>query len=383
MEGGFTLPKVYRTFAWSFFGSALLLLIFLVYVIWARVTIVITPTAQPVSQEFVVTVTEGSAEGGSGNTINGRVRSVEASTTEQFIASGQQPVVTDVVGEVTIVNSYSQEQTLVEKTRLATAEDPETILVRLKRTVVVAPGEQVTVPVYPENPETFKKIEPRRLIIPGLWGPLREKIYAENAKPLSREGQTVTVVTPEDLAQAETKLQEKLKSQAISQVNSGLAAPEAFWPKLVAVDQREVRFDVEAGDEAATFTGNGTLRAVVVAFDEGRIAELAGRQLQASLGDQRQLIEVDQASLSYSIEHFDLGSRTATVRVSVGGSSALAAANSALSKGKLTGKTADEIKQYFSQFAEIKSVEVIFSPPWLRKTPRLEDKIEITIHPAP
>lgn len=377
MEGGFTLSKSYRDFAWIFFGSALVLLIFLVYLLFARVIIVITPTAQTVSHDFVVEVTEGAVSGQ--NVISGRVRAVDVEASNTFNASGQQPVTTDIVGEVTISNHYSQAQTLVESTRLAAADKPDIVLVRLKKTVVVAPGQQVTVAVYPDKPDTFKDLPPMRLIFPGLWGPLREKIYAENAKPLSHAGQVAAVVTKDDLTQAEAKLSDQLKTQATAKVNDGLTAQQTFWPKLVAIDSRAVTFDAQAGAEVATFTATGKLRAVVVAFDESQIGELARQQLTGSLGDQRKLISLDQKSFTYSIESNDVGKHTAKVHVYVEGSSGLSENSSALAKDKLTNKTADEIKQYFSQFAEVKSVEVILSPPWLQRTPRLKEKIEIKI----
>src|SRR3989344_7034890 len=107
MEGGFTLSKFYRNVAWLFFASTLLLLIFLAYLIWARVSIVVTTVEQAVSQEFVVTVTDGEFTNDSPTTLSGRVRLVEVEATVTFDSSGQKSVSTDVVGEVTITNSYS------------------------------------------------------------------------------------------------------------------------------------------------------------------------------------------------------------------------------------------------------------------------------------
>lgn len=378
MNSGLTLSKFYRNFAIGFFSLSVLLLLFLLYFIWAKVTIVITPNAEQVSHEFVIGVSEAEPLPSSeqSNAVQGKVRLIEVTDAKRFEASGKKPVVSDTVGEVTITNNYSQPQTLVESTRLAAVGAPDTTLVRLKSTVTVAPGEKVKVLVYPENPETFKELAPMRLIIPGLWGPLQEKIYAENSTALTKEGQTVSVVTAADLTAAENGLVDQLKTRAIDSINDQLVDQEKLWPKLVSVEKSDVSFDATEGQEAAGFTATATLQAAVVVFDENQVLTLAQAQL---VGGDKKMVNINPKSLSYSIESYDLNKKTATVRVYIEGSSFLTEDSELLDKSKLTGKTADEVREYFAGVSAVQSVDVDFSPPWLQKTPRLKEKIEIRI----
>src|SRR3989344_3591534 len=381
MDSNYILPRFYRRFAWLYFFLAVILLFFIFYLIWANVTIIITPAQGKVSHEFVVDVKESSSITAlkPDDFVNGKIRQFEVEGTQIFPATGSKAMTSDVVGEVTIINNYSKEQTLVATTRLAALEKPDTVLVRLKKTVVVPAGGQIKVQVYPEKVDEFTTLPPMRFIIPGLWGPLQDKIYAENENALGEGNQTISFVTAKDLEQAQKSLKEKLFQQAISEFNQQLQPPDTLWPKLVSADISEINFDVQEGEEVAEFSATMKLKAVVVVFDESQVFSLAREKIKNSLTSDQQLVNLNPKSLSYLVDHYDLDNKVANVKVYVEGSSVLGESSKLLDKSNLLGKTVDEIKSYFSQYPEVQSVEVIFSPPWLQKMPRIKDKITIEI----
>jgi hypothetical protein len=380
-EQGYMLPRSYRKIGLGFFILAILTFASLFYLIWAKVTIIVYPDTEKINQGFVFEVKEGvvippfSKE----EVVAGKIRAVDVEGDKTFTASGSKSPESGVVGEVTITNSYSQDQTLIESTRLAIFDNPGTTLVRLRKTVSVSPGQQVEVQVYAEDPASFKDIEPMKFIIPGLWGPLQEKIYAENSETLSLTGRLVSVVTAEDLEAAESILKEQLYQEAIAQVNQEVEPQETLWPKLVSAKVEELNYDSEAGEEASEFTADIKLKAIIVVFDEDQLISLARNKLKEALPPDKQLVDLNPKSFSYVVEEYDLEAGTAQVRVAFSGSSMIASASDFLDKRKLVGLTEEEIKSYFSQFPEVKSVEVKFQPSWLKKTPRFKDKIEIEI----
>lgn len=345
-------------------------------------TIIIYPVEAEVKQEFSFTIKE-SADATAfqkSDSVTGKIRSVEVQASEVYPASGSRVATGDTVGEVTIINNHSQEQTLVATTRLADPKDPTKVIVRLKKTVTVPAGGKLKVPVYPDKPQEFSTLAPQRFIIPGLWQPLQAKIYAENDQTLGQTGQGIKFVAADDLKTAQKSLKDKLVIQAISSANQELSPTESLWPKLVSSDVSEVSYSVQEGEEVSEFTATMKLKAIVVVFDESQVISLAREKIKASLTSDQQLVTVDPKSLSYTVTAYDLDQKTANVKVSVAGKSALGENSELLSKDNLLGKTAEEIKAYFFQYPEVKSVEVKFSPAWLQKTPRIKDKIEIEIN---
>lgn len=376
---GFILPKSYRKIGFGFFVIALIALVSTSYLIWANVTVVITPNAESTGQELVFEIKDSSSviDFADESVVPGKISVVTVEDTKTFDASGSKTLTSNVVGEVTIVNDYSKEQTLVETTRLASPDDPATVLVRLNRTVTVQPGQRVTVQVYPEDADGFKSLKPQRLIIPGLWGPLQEYIYAENSADLKSGGIEVAVVDESDLEVAEEQLRDELYQKALSSVDDQLEPQQELWPKLVTSQAGDAAFDAAAGDEASQFNGSMTLDAVVVAFDESELVAAARKRLSG--GEGQPLISLDPTSFKYELQRHDAGAQEATIKASFSASAISDASQELFDKRAILGMTEDEVKEYYSQFPEVKSVEVNFKPAWLKKIPRLSDKVRIEI----
>jgi len=380
-EQGYNLPRSYRKIGVGFFLLAILTLVLGFYLIWAKVTITIYPSAAEAGQELIFTIKEGTGISSfiEDEIVPGKIKIVDVEGSSIFAATGSKLIRSDVVGEVTIINNYSKEQTLIETTRLADPSDPETVLVRLKKTITISPGQQIKVQVYPDDMDNFEDIESKRLIIPGLWGPLQDKIYAENSETLSNTGYTVSIATDDNLIQSEKDLKEQLYFKALAEASQQLEAQETLWPKLVSAKVESVSHDVQPGDEAAEFTTAMKLKAVVVVFDESYLISSARNRLKADLADDQQLVDLDSKSFSYAVEEYDLDRGEAEVRATFQSSSIPLSTDQFLDKSKLLGLTEEEIKVYFSQFPDIEFVEVKFQPGWLKKTPRFKNKINIEI----
>ena len=379
-EQGYYLPKSYRKIGLGFFILAILVSGSVFYLIWARVTIIITSDTEKVSQEFIFQIREkGVALSlASDDTVAGKVRSVEVESSESFSATGSKFIESGTVGEVTIINNYSKSQTLVETTRLAVSDNPEKVLVRLKKTVDVPAGGQLKVQVYADDYENFEDLKPMKFIIPGLWGPLQDKIYAQSTETLTKEGRAISVVIEDDIKQAESKLKEQLYRQALAEVNQQLEPQETLWSKLISAKVEEFNHDAEIGEEVAEFQAAMKLKAVIVIFDENQLISLTRDRLKSSLLTGNQSVSLNPKSFSYLVQDYNLDAGEATVNASFEGT-ILASAPELLDKSKLLGLTEEEVKLYFSQFPQVKSVEVKFQPAWLKKTPRLKGKIEIRV----
>lgn len=375
------LPKSYRKIALGFFILSILACFSVFYLIWAKVTIYIVPSSEKVSQEitFTVQLETNSPSLTEDLAVSGRVMAIEVAGSDVFAASGAKMLESNIIGEVAIINNYSKDQTLVETTRLASPENPDKVLVRLNRTVDVLAGQTLNVQVYPDDLDNFSGLEPMKFIIPGLWGPLQEKIYAVSSQKLSQGGHTVSVVNEEDLEQAKESLKEKLYQEALLKINDQLEPEWTLWPRLVSTQDDEASFDAEVGQETAEFTGSMKLKVIVVVFDESQLISLVRERSENSLAGNRQLLDLNPKTFLYSVHDYNLETGKASIKASFEGSFVLAADVDFFSKDEVLGKTEKEIKAYFSQFSEVKEVKVKFQPAWLKKTPRFKEKIKIEV----
>lgn len=372
---GYILPKSYRKLGLIFFVLAFFALVFTAYLVWAKVVILVKPSSEAIDQEFILDVKQGASL--DSGIVSGKVISSEVEGSIDYNSTGSKVLTSDVVGEVTIINNYSKEQTLVEKTRLAFPDSPDEVALRLKKTVVVPAGARVKVQVYPEDFESFTEIPKSKFIIPGLWGPLQEYITAENEKVLNKEKVEVSLVTEQDLLDAQEALRQQLYQKALSRVNEQLEPNEALWPKLINSNVLETTYSASVGEEVDQFSASMKLMATIVVFDEDKVVSVVKNRLKEMLSIEEQLIDLDPTNFAYELEKYNIESGEANIKVIVSGQSILSSTTEFLEKSSLTGLTEEEVKSYFSQFSEVESVEVEFHPAWLKKTPKFQDKIEV------
>lgn len=378
MGKGYILPKSYRKLGIGFFLASILSTTFIGYLVWAKVVILISPNTQTINSEFIFSVKpDGDVDNG---VVSGLVKTIEVEGSDTYQATGSKETDSNLVGEVTIINNFNKDQALIRTTRLAYANAPDTVIVRLDKDVVVPAGGSVKVQVYPDNQENFKTVEEGdKLIIPGLWGPIQDKIFAQVDVPLSKGAYKVSVVTQEDLDKASASLREQLYQKALTDINEQLEAKQKLWPKLVEPDISEVEYSATLGEEISEFTTKLKLKVVVVIFDEDQVITLAQNRLKDSLPAGKQLIGLSPESFTYSVGDYNIGSGQASINAVIAVDSILTGNAGIFDKSKIVGLSEEGVKSYFSQFSEVNSIEIEFHPSWLKKIPRFKDKIEIRI----
>ncbi len=375
-EQPFYVNKFQTILGLVFAAIAVVLFVFVWYVLWARVTIVLHTAQEAISREFFVQVSQ---EPSSEQVAEGRVFAVPISVSERFKASGSKEVEQEegIVGEVVIRNSYSRDQTLVETTRLAYSDDPDTVIARLRTTVTVRAGESLSVPVYFDRPEEQTVVRTGTLIIPGLWGVLKDYIVAEVTEPLQSGARTVSVVQDEDIALARTQLEERLIDQALNTVDDELGGAAVLWPKVVGQSSLNYSFSSQSGDVASEFTVTVDGQIPIVVVNENDLYRVLRDSINNEVGGEQQIVGINEDSTSYAIESISTEDSKASLRVTVS-ASAIGAHDSELrDSSAILGKSTDEVFEYYEQFPSITSVDIHFSPSWLKKIPRIRDKITI------
>lgn len=375
---------VYKKVVIGFCIATVLMLGLIFYYSFSKTLITITLSPQDTSVTFPITVKKDLApeDQNSNSVLAGYLVNTTVEETKTFPnpnkTGGQ--IDSQATGTVTIINNWSQIQPLAATTRLLSEDG---ILFRLKNRVdVPAGGKAENVEVYADKPGITGNIEPTKFTIPGLWPGLQEKIYAESSSPMTGGVREGCVVNQANINDAIKTLTDSLIKKAITeleQTDQLRNNKDTISEQAVTTTTLSEKSSVEAGQEAAAFDLSLKLKITAVVFSQTRLKTLAKDELTKELADDQQLQGNGPITLLLTVEDANLEKQTASLNITASGSVVPRLSNSIFNRDKITGKDRQEINAYFSNFDEIKSVAIKFSPFWVRKAPSLKDHIEIKL----
>jgi len=370
------LPVFYRNLVVFMLLSSALLVFGIFYFVLGSVKIRISTSFQKVVAEEVVDIRalpfDSPIE--EGPQVRGKFYEYTLHETFAIPASGRKEVDDGTVGVVTIVNTYSRDQALVETTRLLS---PDNVLVRTRNSITVPAGGRVDVAVYADDPDSFSRVLPSRFIIPGLWEGLQDKIYAENSEPLEKGGRTISIVTEKDVENIEQSISEKVDEIVRGKLENDITPEEELFSKLIQKEVLSTSVNAAVGDERQSVEALVSVRATVVVFDEAKLLTVLRKKLSEKVPSGKRLAQVDADSLIYSIEKYDPQTKTASVKAYAEGSTILDSSSKLFDKSELYGMGRKQLVAHFQEASGVESVEVEFSPAWIHRVPGTDEKIEI------
>lgn len=370
--------SVYKKIAISFIVLTLILVGAVVYFSVVSVKIIIIPNKERLATSFIVQVQEEIAEPTEeAMSIKGIVESLPLEANDTFPATAKDVEETKVVGTVTIYNNYTKNQPLIKTTRLLS---PDGKLFRISETINVPAGGKVEdVPMYADESSKEMEIEPTKFTIPGLWEGLQEQIYAESSEPTQYQEIGDVYVSADDLEQAKTALRTKLSGQLESIVT---VKKYKGYDKIIAnYDDDKVVFntEAEAGTKAEQFSMFTQAEGAIIAFNVNDISELAKKKLEERLPDDKELESFSQDNFIFSLDRYDLDSKSADIKIEVVGQMVLKEDTTIINPEKLTGLTREQLDDYLSGLREVAGYEIKFTPAWIKKVPTLVDRIKVEI----
>ncbi len=365
--------RVYRVIAVTFLLAAIGLFGTVMYVAFARATIVIKPKKEVLTAEFVTTMKKEPVAG----EVRGLVLEQTIEEKKPFVVTsdGGQESPAQAMGTVTITNTTGTDQPLVKTTRLLT---PDQKLFRIDKTVVAPARAQVTVTVHADIPGKDGEITPTRFVIPGLRANLQNKIYAESAVAMSGGTRTVRYLTDEMLKKAEADFTKELVDAARSEMRMQAVA-QKLDGELFVTDVTRRTFDAKAGDERDRFEVGLALKVTGIFYDDAALLEIARANLRNLAGDERELVELDASRLKITAESIDADKGVVQLHVSSPAILVLRTDSALFDLARLAGLPADAARVYFLRFHSIDAVNIQFTPPWQTRLPRLKDRIRIRI----
>ncbi|MBI4280658.1 hypothetical protein HY628_00495 [Candidatus Uhrbacteria bacterium] len=364
--------SLYRKIAISFLLAALALFGVVIYISFARATIIIKPKREALTAELTIDVGQESQPG----QVAGAIFSKTMEQTKKFSVSGGGTMrLAAATGTVVIKNKTSRDQTLVRTTRLLT---PEGQLFHIDRTVVAPAGGSVTVGAFADQEGPEGEIGPTRFTIPGLWAGLQDKIYAVSSEPFCCGTKEVRAVTTTDIEAAE----EVLQTSIIETVRQELETQSQFQKltgEAVVMEVRSKTVDAKPGQEQSEFSVTLTMDTVMIRYDRLALETIVRETLRNLAGAERSLVELDPDRIAIEVARFDPQAQTARLGVEATGLLVLRPGSGIFDKERLSGLDRAAMETYFKTFRAVEAVRIEFQPPWLRTIPRLKDHVEIKI----
>ncbi|TAK03963.1 hypothetical protein EPO34_02275 [Patescibacteria group bacterium] len=364
--------KLYRRIALTFVVLVGVVLAVVLYVSTVEARIRVKPVGETVKADLILDVVKTPTRE---NEIRGRVLATSLSRTSSFKPAGAgKEVVGTSRGTVTLFNKTGSSQTLVKTTRLLT---PDGKLYRIDAQVTVPAGGSVDAPAYADQTGGTFDVQEATFTIPGLPSSLQSLIYAQTKGPFTGGTRTVSVVSAEDIARAETELKEQVAADAKAALRT--QAGTVFTGESFAVEVTGKKASVEPGTETDRFDLTLDVKVIGAFYDRQGAGNLAERKLYEQLKPGREFHDVNLEALQTSVEKADLKGETATVKVYLDGTSVPSTNSSALAPSRFTGKTADQIRALLVGEGIAEEVTVEFFPPFIRKAPRLPDHVIVEV----
>lgn len=365
--------NLYRRMVKRFLILTVILVVVVLYFTAVKLTIVVHPGKELVSDSLIVDVyTAGAAMGDSGRSLSGQITPIQVSGQADFPATGEKAENSSLQGEVVIYNNTAKSQALVATTRLLA---PDNKLFRIKSAVVVPAQGKVVAAVYADRPGADMAIAPTRFTIPGLRADLQSQIYAESQTAFSYRANVQKYISAADIDQAATAINLALLNQVKDKNGPADGYDQAAYdPNPTALKTELV--GVKVGEQRETFTLKGENTINVVSFAQKDIVALVREQLTKNLPTGKSIAEIDPTKLNYTLSDYNAASGVVSIKVDF--SSQLTAAQSEIiDRHKLVNLSQGQVTDYLRGVKEVDGFELYFTPAFIKRSPLLVDRINV------
>lgn len=375
------LPSIslYKRIAISFLALSVILVLVITYFSWGKATIKIeTAQKTDVVEFFADFGARSDATEALANLIPAEILETTIEDKESFSATGKKSVVKEgnVVGAITVQNETDQEYNFVRRTRFLSADG---VLFRMDSPANIPANGSVEVEVYPDDEKFIGVLNPTTFTIPGLNTAKQKLVYGVTDKPLVKGGEEVYFVTEEDVGNAKQELMERLKSQALSELQDTLKFRSRIFKEATQVEVLKEESSPKVGDVADSFDLLLKVKVVALSLDKIDFENEMEVRVREQLISGRELLSFDPEKILYAMEKYDPLGQVITFKISYSAETGITKSNKIFDKSNLIGLEQSEVQDYFIGFEDVKSVDVEFSPFWVKRVPNLVDRIEIVL----
>lgn len=371
----------YKKIVLIFIIAVVLLVSIILYFSLAKAKIYLKIKSQPAKISFTTQVKEDVEADNNyleTNILKGRILELVMEKTKEFTIKGQEQASEKYGGIMTIVNDKSEDQLLVSRTRF---ESTNGKIFRIhERIIVPAKGSIDAYVISDEVGEGYKEL-PGKFILPGFKNEYsRTKVYGQTTETMVKKSITSYIIAQEDIDNVKDDVISELEKDALNKLRELLIRGEQLSESDITTEIISSESTKEIGEESKDFEYTIKLKVIGVVFKQDELLTLAQSFLNNQLTETQQLVNYNNDSFEYDITNYAADEKSITLEVELSAEVMQNTRSESLDKGKFKGLTQREIIDYLDTLPAMDSVEVIFSPFWVKQAPRFSDHIEIIIN---
>jgi hypothetical protein len=366
---------LYRKIAYFFIFLTLALIAAVLYFALVKVKITIVPNEEKLSNNMIFDVYDSDRGDIDDNAISGAVKKVSISHENSYEPSGEKIIGEETVGTITIINNYTKNQQLVATTRILSSGG---VLFRLKNTVNVPAGDKITAEVYADNPSRDTAIAPAKFTIPGLWAGIQDKIYAESSEAFVYRQKVEKHIQEIDIENGIRDLKQQLLAKTESDISGDYSS---YSQVLYRIDDDSIKtsYTAKIGEKVDRFKISINADVVVVAFPEEKAKEMARQKFASSLPQNKEVMAFDDNNIIYSLNNFDVNNGSAAINSNFIGKATLKENSEIIDIDRILGLNNEQLRAYLSGLPELAGYEIEYFPSFIKRVPKLVDRISIEI----
>lgn len=386
-DAKFTPPPKRRSlkpYVVGFIALALVVVLLLVLVVLPSANIIVYAKSQTVARDIdVIADTSAQAPDSSKLTIPAVAVNESQTIQDTFQTNGKKELGSKAEGRVAIYNLTGSPMALKAGTTTL-AVGSKTYVFKSDQPTVKAltsssndANATVADIIASEGGEAFNVPAGTRMEITNqAFGSQPQRLYAKTVtQVVGGNSRFVSAITKEDLTDAQNKLTKKV----VDGINANLASGNV---KLVdgayTVNVTSFITDKPEATEAQNFTAELKVTISGLAFDETALKNIVRQRLLMTLGNGKNLQEVEKDSVIYKIKNLDSQSGIMQLALHYE-SQAKPTIDETDYKNKIAGKTKQEASDLILSNADIDKVEIIVQPAWQSGLPRFISKIHIEV----
>ena len=364
---------------------------FMAYLTIGKAKVEIRPRSEELNFQLKITISSNfSSVDESLNRIPGQLFTINKSESETFNSTSEKDAVQKSRGMITIYNEYSTSfQPLVATTRFEyiNNEKESGFIFRTLKTVtvpgmtvengIVTPG-KINVEVIADKAGQDYNVPAGRFGIVA-WrekgdGARYEKIYGNSSDAM--HGGIVgkaKVVSEFDYNNAKDQLTKRITNEINKMLEEQSVGLELLNSIKPTIDSVKSTAGIDDAADTFTLTVNGSI--ATVGFNKGDLMFLLSQYVDKTKG---LIIIPERLELAYKNTVADISKNTFEVMVNIEGK-AYAKIDKMNVAASLAGKDEIQMKDYLGSVQDIDSAKVVLSPFWVKRVPKKQEKIDISL----
>jgi len=311
---------------------------------------------------------------------------VEKDLVKEFNATGTKDVGEKTKAQITFYNNYGSEPQIIAAGTTLTAKGQSYTLdetISIPGFILVSYPPLVTEPgsttgnITATNPGVEYNIDSSNFSISTLSGTKSEKIYGQSSSALTGgTSKKVTVISEDDMSNAKASIQVELEEAAKVSILEEAGEDSKLIASTFRSTEESFLSSKNQDEEAATFTLTKKIKTTAMTFSETKLREMVIEKNEADLGEEKALVNSDEAEITYDVISFDEESGKVSLLAKLAGKVG-ERINEDEVKDQVTNKKFGEAVSTIKAIEGVEDLELDIWPTILARTPFIKQRIKI------